>query len=79
MTMDVMSNSLIYWVQSAYKNKLFQKGSQIIAMTSAGGRKQWGSYGAISMAKASLESACRQLAVELDNLLNLLVSSKWLV
>ena len=39
-------------------------------MTSSGGRKQWGSYGAISMSKAALESACRQLAVELakDNI-----------
>ena len=65
MTLDVMSNSLIYWVQSVYNNKLFNHGSQIIAMTSAGGRKQWPSYGAISMAKASLESGCRQLAIEL--------------
>ena len=65
MTLDVMSNSLIYWVQSAYNNKLFNNGSQIIAMTSAGGRKQWLSYGAISMAKSALESGCRQLAIEL--------------
>ena len=65
MTLDVMSNSLIYWVQSAYNKNLFKKGSQIIAMTSAGARKQWLSYGAVSMAKAALESAVRQLAVEL--------------
>jgi len=65
MTLDVMSNSLIYWTQSLHKNNLFSKGSQIIAMTSAGARKQWLSYGAVSMAKSALESACRQLAVEL--------------
>lgn len=65
MTLDVMSNSLIYWSQSLYEKNLFSNGSQIIAMTSAGGRKQWLSYGAISMAKAALESGCRQLAVEL--------------
>ena len=65
MTLDVMSNSLIYWVQSLHANKLFIKGSQILAMTSSGGRKQWLSYGAISMSKAALESACRQLATEL--------------
>ena len=61
----MLSNSLIYWTQSLYKNNLFSKGSQIIAMTSAGARKQWLSYGAVSMAKSALESACRQLAVEL--------------
>ena len=65
MTLDVMSNSLVYWTQSLHKNNLFSKGSQIIAMTSAGARKQWLSYGAVSMAKSALESACRQLAVEL--------------
>ena len=65
MTLDVMSNSIIYWAQSLYSNNLFVKGSQILAMTSSGGRKQWPSYGAISMSKAALESACRQLASEL--------------
>ena len=65
MTLDVMSNSLVYWTQSLSKNKLFFKGSQVIAMTSSGARKQWLSYGAVSMAKSALESACRQLAVEL--------------
>jgi len=70
MTLDVMSNSLIYWTQALYKNDLFVEGSQIIGMTSSGGRKQWESYGAVSMSKAALESACRQLAVELakDNI-----------
>lgn len=66
MTLDVMSNSLIYWVQSLLENNLFIEGSQIMAMTSSGGRKQWLSYGAVSMSKAALESACRQLAIELS-------------
>ena len=35
-------------------------------MTSSGGRRQWKSYGAVSAAKASLESYCRQLALELS-------------
>ncbi len=34
-------------------------------MTSAGGHRIWKSYGAVSAAKAALESHCRQLAVEL--------------
>ena len=65
MTMDVMANSLVYWSQGLFHNKLLTKGSHILAMTSAGGRKNWQSYGAVSMAKASLESAIRQLAIEL--------------
>tara|TARA_Y100001970_G_scaffold148115_1_gene181779 strand:+ start:154 stop:927 length:774 start_codon:yes stop_codon:yes gene_type:complete len=65
MTLDVMSNSLVYWVQDLFENNLLTKGSQIFAMTSSGGHRQWPSYGAVSMAKASLESACRQLAFEL--------------
>ena len=40
-------------------------GSHIIAMTSSGGRKNWNSYGAISLAKSGLESICRQLSLEL--------------
>ena len=65
MTLDVMSNSMVYWTQDLFKNKLLSSGSQIFAMTSAGSHIQWKSYGAVSMAKAALESAVRQLAVEL--------------
>ena len=65
MTLSVMGSSLVYWTQDLYENNLIKKGSQIFSMTSAGGRKQWKSYGAVSMAKATLESASRQLAIEL--------------
>ena len=66
MTLDVMSNSLVYWTQSLNDNNLFIDGSQIITMTSSGARRQWQSYGAVSMSKAALESATRQLAIELS-------------
>ena len=65
MTLDVMCNSLIYWSQELYRNNLLKAGSHIIAMTSAGGRKNWNSYGAVSLAKAGIESVCRQLSIEL--------------
>lgn len=65
MTTDVMSHSLIYWTQDLFNNKLLSENSQIISMTSAGGNKQWENYGAVSLAKSSLESATRQLALEL--------------
>ena len=66
MTLDVMGNSLLYWTQDLYQANLIQKGSQIFSMTSAGGHLQWKSYGAVSAAKASLESYSRQLALELS-------------
>ena len=65
MTLDTMCNNIIYWTQDLFRADLLKKGSHIVSMTSAGGHKNWESYGAISMAKAGLESACRQLSLEL--------------
>ena len=65
MTQDVMCNNLIYWTQKLFENKLLNQGSHILAMTSAGGHKNWKNYGAVSLAKAGLESICRQLCLEL--------------
>jgi NAD(P)-dependent dehydrogenase (short-subunit alcohol dehydrogenase family) len=65
MTLDVMANSLVYWVQDLAARKLFGKGSRIFAMTSSGGARVWPNYGAVSAAKAALESHVRQLAMEL--------------
>ncbi len=65
MTLEVMAHSLVYWVQDLRDAGLLRKGAKIWAMTSAGGRKIWPAYGAVSAAKATLESHVRQLAVEL--------------
>ena len=65
MTVDVMGHSLVYWVQRLVRKKLLGEGSRIYAMTSAGSARVWKSYGAVSAAKASLESHIRQLALEL--------------
>ena len=65
MTIDVMANSLVYWVQDLAARKLIGKGSHIYAMTSSGGTRVWPNYGAVSAAKAALESHIRQLAMEL--------------
>lgn len=65
MTLDVMANSLVYWVQELMKNRLLGEGSRVFAMTSSGGRRVFPSYGAVSAAKAALESHIRQLAMEL--------------
>ena len=65
MTLDVMANSLVYWVQDLFAARLFAANAKVFAMTSAGGHRVWSTYGAVSAAKAALESHVRQLAVEL--------------
>ncbi len=65
MTLDVMANSLIYWVQDLLAAGLMEAGGRIYAMTSAGGTRVLPSYGPVSAAKAALESHIRQLAMEL--------------
>jgi enoyl-[acyl-carrier protein] reductase III len=68
MTLDVMANSLVYWVQGLVQRKLMRHGGRIFAMTSSGGHTVMPSYGAVSAAKAALESHIRQLAMELGPL-----------
>ncbi len=65
MTVDVMGNNLVYWVQDLSRRKMLGRGSRIFAMTSAGGHSVIPNYGAVSAAKAVLESHIRQLAYEL--------------
>jgi len=65
MTQDVMANSLVYWTQDVVGHKLMEAGSHIFCMTSSGGEKVWPNYGAVSSAKAALESHTRQIAMEL--------------
>jgi enoyl-[acyl-carrier protein] reductase III len=65
MTLDVMAHSLVYWTQDLVARDLFGNGGRIFAMTSAGGEKVWPNYGAVSAAKAALESHLRQIALEL--------------
>jgi len=65
MTLDVMANSLIYWVQDVVACRLMEQGGRIFAMTSAGDARVMPSYGPVSAAKCALESHIRQLAMEL--------------
>jgi len=65
MTLDVMAHTLVYWVQELFLNKLLAKQGRVFAMTSSGGHSSIPYYGAVSAAKAALESHVRQLAVEL--------------
>jgi len=65
MTLDVMANSLVYWVQKLFHNDMFSENARIFAMTSIGSSRNWKNYGPVSAAKAALEAHIRQLALEL--------------
>ena len=68
MTLDVMAHSLVYWTQDLVVNNLITPKASIFAMTSSGGHASIPYYGAVSAAKASLESHVRQLSLELGHL-----------
>lgn len=65
MTMDVMANSLVYWTQDVVSENLFGRGGRVFGLTSAGSHRVLPMYGAVSAAKAAMESYCRQMAFEL--------------
>jgi NAD(P)-dependent dehydrogenase (short-subunit alcohol dehydrogenase family) len=66
MTLDVMANSLVYWVQDLLYRDLLGPGSKIFAMTSAGSHRVLPNYGPVGCAKAALEYHVKHLAVELS-------------
>ena len=65
MTLNVMAHCLVYWTQALVRRAMLRDGSRVFAMTSAGSHRALPNYGAVSAAKAALESHCRQLALEL--------------
>lgn len=65
MTLDVMANSLVYWVQDVVAADLIGANGRIFALTSSGSHVVWPEYGPVSAAKAALESHVRQLCLEL--------------
>lgn len=65
MTIDTMANQLVYWTQDIFYRGLFKNGGRIFAMVSSGDERVFPYYGAVSGAKAAIESYIRQLAYEL--------------
>lgn len=65
MTLNVMANQLIYWVQDLFYRGLFKNGGRIFAMVSSGDDRVFPYYGAVSGAKSAIEAYIRQLAYEL--------------
>jgi len=65
MTLDVMATSLVAWTQALRAANLLEPGGRVFAMTSEGGARAIPNYGPVGIAKAALEAAVRQLALEL--------------
>ncbi len=65
MTLHVMANTLVYWLQDLVYRDMMRDGGRVYALTSAGSHRVVPTYGAVSAAKAALESHVRQLAMEL--------------
>ncbi|HVV55668.1 MAG TPA: SDR family oxidoreductase [Mucilaginibacter sp.] len=59
-----MSNSLLDWTRDILHAGLFHQDARIIGLTSEGAHKYWEGYAAVSIAKASLESLAKYMAVE---------------
>lgn len=64
LTLDAMALSLYDWTQAVFKAKIFSKDARVISFTSEGSQKAWPNYGAVSVAKAALESITRSMALE---------------
>ncbi|MBS1500914.1 MAG: SDR family oxidoreductase [Bacteroidetes bacterium] len=59
-----MSNSLLDWTRDILGAELFHTDARVIGLTSEGAHKHWEGYAAVSIAKASLESLAKYMAVE---------------
>ncbi len=64
LTSYAMSTSLLDWTRSLLEAGLFHPDGRIIGLTSEGAHKYWEGYAAVSIAKASLESLAKYMAVE---------------
>ena len=64
LTSYAMAGSLLDWSRDLLHAGLFGTAGRIIGLTSEGAHKYWEGYGAVSIAKASLESLATYMAVE---------------
>lgn len=67
-TLNAMALSFYSWAEALISANKMSYGSQFLAFTSEGNTKVIPAYGAISAAKATLESLMRQMAVEYASL-----------
>ncbi|MEM7084972.1 MAG: SDR family oxidoreductase [Bacteroidota bacterium] len=67
-TVNAMALSWLDWTQALVKENKFTANARNIAFTSEGNSKALMHYGAVSVAKASLEALMRQMAVEMASM-----------
>ncbi|MES2425861.1 MAG: SDR family oxidoreductase [Bacteroidota bacterium] len=65
LTTYAMATSILDWAKALLEADLFDADARIIGLTSEGSYKYWEGYAAVSVAKASLESLTKYMAVEL--------------
>ncbi|MFY0599801.1 MAG: SDR family oxidoreductase [Cyclobacteriaceae bacterium] len=68
LTIDSMAINVLSWTKALIRNNLFDKNARIVTLTSAGSTKYWSGYGAVALAKSSLEILTKYLAIELSSL-----------
>ena len=60
-----MGTNLLSWVQDLFQRQMFAEDARVLGLTSEGNEIAWRGYGAVSAAKAVLESISRTIACEL--------------
>lgn len=63
-TIYAMGTSLLTWVQTLHRAKLFSEDARVLSLTSEGNEVAWRGYAAVAAAKSALESVSRAIAVE---------------
>ncbi|SNS60094.1 NAD(P)-dependent dehydrogenase, short-chain alcohol dehydrogenase family [Ekhidna lutea] len=65
LTIEAMGTNLQVWINELLAAQLITKGSKILTLTSEGNDKFWEGYGAVALAKSTLETLSKYLAIEL--------------
>ncbi len=65
LTFEAMGTNLKLWVDMLLQKNLLASKSKILTLTSEGNNKFWKGYGAVALAKSSLETLSKYLAIEL--------------
>jgi enoyl-[acyl-carrier protein] reductase III len=63
-TLENMAFSLYDWTKHVFSKNIFSEDARIISFTSAGNKKAWRNYAAVSAAKVALEAISRNIALE---------------
>ncbi|WP_462247429.1 SDR family oxidoreductase [Ekhidna sp.] len=65
LTIEAMGTNLQVWTNELLERKLLTNGSKVLTLTSEGNDKFWPGYGAVALAKSTLETLSKYLAIEL--------------